>query len=155
DGFKYHINYNCNLYALFQHYISMARANYHKYIESKSSPNKKKFKHVVRALLCAKYITLFHSIPPENIMVVEYFQICEAYAYKYACGDVFLLNSEEEKIKKIIEYIQRMFDELEKVKRDVLEDRDRKIDYELVNHVIVNNIRYYGYASLSELGIVT
>ena len=48
------------------HYLSLAKQNYHKYINIEGDVSLKKYVYILRALGCIEYITKTNSLPPLN-----------------------------------------------------------------------------------------
>ena len=64
---KYMFEREFNKYALQKHYISMAKQNFHKYInEIGDKANLKKYIYILRSLACASYIEKNGLPPPKN-----------------------------------------------------------------------------------------
>jgi predicted nucleotidyltransferase len=51
-------------YELSKHYVSMARANYEKYIRNKDVVSYKKYVYVLRSLACLEWVQQINTIPP-------------------------------------------------------------------------------------------
>ena len=63
---------NFNHMDLYNHYISMAKRNWTKYVDSGSDRTKGRQFYIARATACAKYIRCLGSFPPLNV-----FELCE------------------------------------------------------------------------------
>lgn len=75
----------CSLTKLQEHYISMAKQNYHKYINKNNQIELKKYVYVLRALGCYQYISNTGIIPPMRydqsyaflpLFVIKFFNEC-------------------------------------------------------------------------------
>ncbi|MEK6859354.1 MAG: nucleotidyltransferase domain-containing protein [Nanoarchaeota archaeon] len=62
--FRRYFDQGCSLEFLRQHYISMARQNYHKYMGIGVSHSCKKYLYVLRGIACANYIEKEKKLPP-------------------------------------------------------------------------------------------
>lgn len=62
--FKEYFDAGCSLKFLKQHYLRMAKQNYHKYMGIGMSHSCKKYLYVLRGIACAKYIEGENKLPP-------------------------------------------------------------------------------------------
>lgn len=62
--FRRYFDEGCSLKFLKQHYIRMAKQNYHKYMGIGMSHSCKKYLYVLRGIACARYIEKENKIPP-------------------------------------------------------------------------------------------
>jgi predicted nucleotidyltransferase len=67
DALQHDVRENVNLMALYHHYISMAVANYEKYIAGEEESDGNRQFHVGRATLMAAHIRINNSPPPMDI----------------------------------------------------------------------------------------
>ncbi|MBS3076956.1 nucleotidyltransferase domain-containing protein [Candidatus Pacearchaeota archaeon] len=108
--FKEYFDEGCSLEFLRQHYIRMAKQNYHKYMGIGLGSSCKKYLYVLRGIACAEYITMENKLPP--LPYKEVIQYLPEYARRFFEKCVFKKNTTEkaeimadEKITKFIDKI--------------------------------------------------
>lgn len=106
--FKKYFDEGCSLEFLSQHYIRMAKQNFHKYMGTGMAHSCKKYLYVLRALACAEYIKKENILPP--LPYKEVIPYLPEYAQKFFEKCVIDKNITEkaeiisdEKVSKFIE----------------------------------------------------
>lgn len=117
--FKKYFDGGCSLEFLRQHYIRMAKQNYHKYMGIGIAHSCKKYLYVLRGIACAKYIENENRLPPlpykevirylpENIR--NFFEKCIIQKNTTEKADIIA----DENVSRFIEsYISKSFDKVD------------------------------------------
>jgi len=108
-NFKKLFDEGCSLEYLRDHYLRMAKQNYHKFVGIGLSRSCKKYLYVLRAIACAEYIKKENKLPPLHYKEVIHFLPLEARKFFEEC--VVKKNSTENakiisdgKVSKFIEF---------------------------------------------------
>ncbi len=121
------------------HYLSLAKQNYEKYINSgEKEVLLKKYVYILRALGCVEYISKNNSLPPLN------WKLSSVYLPKNIKTHfeklVELKKKSEKNKNKRIEELDKWIEN--KLKELVNEDK-HKFDESLINAIVVDSINYY------------
>jgi uncharacterized protein len=144
--FKKYFDEGCSLEFLRQHYIRMAKQNYHKYMGAGMSHSCKKYLYVLRGIACARYIEKENELPP--LPYKEVIQCLPEYARKFFERCVIQKNmTEKAQIMadpKVSEFIESSLNE-------AFSDVNRSFKKtEELNQYLVKTIKKLGSSGISE-----
>jgi predicted nucleotidyltransferase len=116
--FKKLFDKGCSLEYLRQHYLSMAKQNYYKYLGKDRKDNCKKYLYVLRAIACANFIERKKKIPPLPYEKVILYLPKKIQSFFLEC--IKQKNKTEKALiktnKEVIEFIEKNIQEVLKTK---------------------------------------